>query len=461
MAASREHQGLIISLIIFVMLTVMMSVTAYVLYSRDEEANAKVEAAKENEKIWQKKADDNQANLNEMKGLLGFSDADTLKAIKDKWKEDMAVYKDVYKDGDELNYSKLIGFLAAEIRQQDDQRKIRMEKVAQYDLDLVAAQTGHKTVITEVNAKFKLATDDLAGRTATFATSVQDIQRKVGAAFKRFEEDQQTATAAARLTSAQLAQINEDFQREQRKRKSIQNKLNDRDRIETEVADGKITSISTTTGRIYLNVGRSDGLRPQVTFSVHGQNVANVAKARPKASIIVTRLLSDPHMAEARVVDEDIANPIIRGDRIFSPAWSPGRTIHFAFAGTIDMDGDGRSDMKRLRDLVAVNNGIVDAWPDENGDMEGKIDTNTRYLVVGKAKLKNAAAIESRSTAIDKARENGVQQLSVTEFLDMMGWKNPRRTVRIGRGAKGSDFSPRRPAPKSTGNVNDFKPRRP
>ena len=212
---------------------------------------------------------------------------------------------------------------------------------------------------------------------------------------------------------------------------------------------------------MYLDLGRADALRPQVTFSVHGQNVANVAGAKPKAKIIITRLLSDPHMAEARVVEEDIANPIIRGDKIFSPAWSPGRKIHFAFAGTVDMDGDGRGDMRRIRGLVAINNGVVDAWPDESGDMTGRITTNTRYLVVGEAKLKNDAAIEARSAAIDQARENGVEQLSVVEFLDMMGWKNSRRTVRLGRGAKTSEFKPRRPITKSTGNVNDFKPRRP
>ena len=462
MAASREHQGLIISLIIFVMLWLIMSVTAYVLYSRDEDAIAKVAEARKNENESEKKAAEFNAKYNDMKKFLGYTDADTLETIETKWEEDMVVYKDVYVDGEgELNYRKLVGYLADEIRKQDGQVGTQALAIAKLRDDLTKAQKGHVGEIAVLNTSFKTAKDDLAGRTKTFGETVVAFNAKQDAARRLFTQGQQTAAAAAKLAGAQITQINEDFQRADRLAKAAIIKLNKQDKFETEVADGRITSVNTSTGRVYLDVGRSDALRPQVTFSVHGQNVANVAQARPKAKIIVTRLLSDPHMAEARVVEEDIANPIIRGDKIFSPAWSPGRKIHFAFAGTIDMDGDGRGDMKRIRDLVAINNGVVDAWPDENGDMEGTITPNTRYLIVGEAQLKNAAAVESRSAAIDKARENGVEQLSVVEFLDMMGWQNSRRTVRLGRGAKGSDFAPRRPAPKSTGNVNDFKPRRP
>ena len=444
MAASREHQGLIISLIIFVMLTVMMSVTAYVLYSRDEEADAKVKMAEENEKKSARQADEIQGKFNEMKKMLGFTEADTLETIEAKWKEDMVVYKDVYPD-EVLDYSKLVGYLAAEIRKQDDQVRTQAVAIGTLRGQFTDAQKSHADEIAVLERSFKTAKDDLARRTVEFDTNVAGFNRKQDAAARLFTQGQQQATAAAKLTAAQITQINEDFQRADRLAKARGRELSKRNKIETEVADGRITSISATTGLIYINLGRSDSLRPQVTFSVHGQNVANVAAARPKAKIIVTRLLSDPHMAEARVVEEDIANPIIRGDQLFSPAWSPGRKIRFAFAGTIDMDGDGRGDMKRLRDLVAINNGIVDAWPDENGDMEGTITTNTRYLIVGEAKLKNNAAIEARSAAIDKARENGVEQLSVVEFLDMMGWKNSRRTVVLGRSAKASDFKPRRP----------------
>ena len=114
MAASREHQGLIISLIIFVMLWLIMSVTAYVLYSRDEDAIAKGAEARKNENESEKKAAEFNAKYNDMKKFLGYTDADTLETIETKWEEDMVVYKDVYVDGEgELNYLPGSGELAS------------------------------------------------------------------------------------------------------------------------------------------------------------------------------------------------------------------------------------------------------------------------------------------------------------------------------------------------------------
>ncbi|MCH8045218.1 MAG: hypothetical protein IID44_16020 [Planctomycetes bacterium] len=470
MAASREHQGLIISLIIFVMLTVMLAVMSYVLYSRDEEAIAKVDTADTKRAEWQKKADATQGKLNEMKILLGFSIEDVFESsppqdsdIKSKWKEDMEIYKGVYPDDEgQLNYSKLIGYLASEIRKQDDQIRTQGLAIIKLGNEFTEMQKNVGVEVATFDGRFRAATTDLEKRTAEFATKLEGYFKSRDTAARAFALSTSQATQKVKDDAAQIARINEDFQRSDRLVSALRRQLNVNVKEATEVADGAIMSINQTTGRVYINLGRADSLRPQVTFSVHGRNVANVAQAKPKAKIRVTRLLNEPHLAEARVVEEDIANPIIRGDRIFSPAWSPGRKIRFAFAGTIDMDGDGRSDLRRIRDLVAINNGIVDASPDENGNMVGQITTNTRYLVVGEAKLTNNAAIEARSAAIDQARENGVEQLSVTEFLDMMGWVNTRNTVSLGRGARSSDFAPKKgTVRKGTDNVKNFKPRRP
>lgn len=449
MAASREHQGLIISLIIFVMLTVVLGAASYLLYSRDEEATAKVDAAEEKRKEWRDKAIAAQGNLNNMKKMLGFTEDAPDKKIQEKWEDDMKVYKAVYPEEGDLNYSKLIGYLASEIRKQDDQIRSQAVAIGNLDVQMKAAEKSHVGEIAKLAGSFKVAQDDLTRRTLEFSTNWNGYITKQDAAARLFDQNKKDSAAIILKREAERDEANAAFVEADRLLQAFKNQANKQDKFETEVADGRITSTNQTTDRVYINLGRADSLRPQITFSVHGRNVANVAKAKPKAKIIVTRLLSDPHMAEARVVEEDIANPIIRGDRLFTPAWSPGRKIRFAFAGTVDMDGDGRGDMRRIRDLVAINNGIVDASPDENGNMVGMITTNTRYLVVGEAKLKNNAAIDARSAAIDQARANGVEQLSVVEFLDMMGWKNSRRTITLGRGAKAfdksSDFKPRRP----------------
>ena len=455
MAASREHQGLTISLIIFVMLWLVMSVVSYVLYSRDEGAIAEVTATDDKMKEWRTKAEENQGMLNEMKKMVGFVEADSFDKVREKWKEDKAIYEPVYAEEGDLNYSRLAEHLADEIRQLDSRLAVNRKAVATLNLQIAAAAAIHKKQLEDKDATFATAKNAYVVKVNGYDTRWIKYADDSTEANKKFAQDKQIAAKEIASAQDKLNDVNDKFQLADRLAKETIAKLNRQTEIETEVADGRITSTSQTTQRVYVNLGRADALRPRITFSVHGQNVANVAKAKPKAKIIITRLLDDPHMAEAQIIEEGLSDPIIPGDKLFSPLWSPGRKIRFAFAGTVDIDGDGRSDMKRMRDLVAINNGIIDAWPGPDGAMVGAgITTNTRYLVVGDAKLKDAAATAARTSAIDKARENGVQQLSVVEFLDMVGWKNSRRTIRLGRGAKDSGFTRR----KST---DSFKPRRP
>ena len=96
--------------------------------------------------------------------------------------------------------------------------------------------------------------------------------------------------------------------------------------------DGKITQVSQSQRLVWLNVGRADGLMRQTTFSVYDHKENGVASAKAKARIEVVEV-SDEHMAEARILEDSAANPIMKGDIIHTPTWSPGQRIHFAMAG--------------------------------------------------------------------------------------------------------------------------------
>ena len=133
---------------------------------------------------------------------------------------------------------------------------------------------------------------------------------------------------------------------------------------------------------MWINLGTADSLRRQVTFSVYDADQHDAAKATKKGSIEVTRLLGE-HMAEARITEDDPTNPILTGDNIYSQVWHRGKKLHFALTGFIDFDGDGQSDMQLARDLIELNGGVVDAYLNDDGTVEGEITANTRYLVLG------------------------------------------------------------------------------
>src|SRR4029079_4673491 len=148
-----------------------------------------------------------------------------------------------------------------------------------------------------------------------------------------------------------------------------------------EVADGKVSWVNQN-GLVWINLGTADSLRRQVTFSVFDSDQHDAAKATKKGSIEVTRVMGD-HMAEARITSDNPKNPILTGDNIYSQIWHRGKKLHFAFAGVVDIDGDGQTDLPLMKDLIELNGGILDAYEKDDGKLEGELTANTRYLVLG------------------------------------------------------------------------------
>ena len=187
-----------------------------------------------------------------------------------------------------------------------------------------------------------------------------------------------------------------------------------------------------------------------------------MTKSGKKASIEITQLLGD-HVAEARIIEDRISDPIMPGDKIHTPVWNSGRKTRFALAGLIDVDDDGKSDLDEVRSLIAMNGGAVDAWMDDK-EIHGKITIDTRYLIRGKAPSK-PEAIALQTKMIGDADEKGIKEIPLADLLTRMGWKRQTQVVRFGAGANPKDFRalPRDGVnPVSSGDVSDlFKERRP
>jgi hypothetical protein len=161
-------------------------------------------------------------------------------------------------------------------------------------------------------------------------------------------------------------------------------------------------------------------------------------------------------------LDDSAANPIIRGDKIHTIAWSPGQRIHFALAGKMDINNDRVDDYDLVRNIIRMNGGEIDAELNPQGKRSGKVNVNTRYLVRGD--------VESTKELIDEYAEMkkeveqfGTDIRSVKEILALMGWKADERMVDLG-GSKGGDFRKRQPgktepaAPASPGAAEPAAP---
>ena len=66
-------------------------------------------------------------------------------------------------------------------------------------------------------------------------------------------------------------------------------------------------------------------------------------------------------LSEARILEDTPSNPIIGGDVIHTPAWSPGQRVHFALAMKMDINKDGIDDYEMVKNIIQMNGGVIDA----------------------------------------------------------------------------------------------------
>jgi hypothetical protein len=187
----------------------------------------------------------------------------------------------------------------------------------------------------------------------------------------------------------------------------------------------------------------------QTTFSVFDHDINGVTNAKPKGRIEVVRL-TDEHMAECRILEDSASNPILPGDVIHTPTWSPGQRLHFALAGVMDIDGDRVNDYEMVKNIITLNGGVIDAELLQDGTRDGKMDINTRYLVLGDPPDENSP--EKARQEFTKMQEEvlryGTDKIPVKKLLAQMGWKAEERTVELAGSGAGGAFRTRKPGTK-------------
>ena len=258
----------------------------------------------------------------------------------------------------------------------------------------------------------------------------------------KFESKQKDFQDLTKKSSEQIAGLTAETSKMSQRLKA-KNEKELAEQKANEVPDGKITRVNQVTRTVWINLGSEDNLRRQTSFSVYGADDSNPVDAERKGKIEVVRVMQS-HIAEARIVEDDLSNPIMIGDPVYSPAWEPGRVEHFALAGKMDIDKDGADDRQRVRDLIALNGGAIDAEVGTDNKRSGKMSINTKFLVLG-----DEPSPEGKTNTYGEIRTEaqtlGVRIVSVNEFLNYMGYKSEERTVRLGKEANPADFKARLP----------------
>jgi peptidoglycan hydrolase CwlO-like protein len=466
--AAREGQGLQIAVIIFALLSIVFAVGCYAFYASGQTALKERDAAKADvqrlneEKLamdYELKAckyvlgmEGDETSVGEAEGRLTTPPA----AIKDMlatFKADMEMIEP-YRDQLAKNYRTMGAILLNAVNRKQSSITDSNTQTNKALADLKSNGDRDATRITEAEKARDTANTALATEKTNYANSIQTIQTQIAAV--KGEVDTSIKDSATKLETLekQIAGLNNQVSENDRtildlkeKRKALES---ERDTL-FEAPDGRIAWINQRQRLVWIDVGRADGLMRQTTFSVFDHDVNGVTNAAPKARIEVVRL-SDDHMAECRILEDSAANPILKGDAIHTPSWSPGQRIHFAIAGKMDIDGDKFEDYDTVKNIITLNGGVIDAELRPNGTRIGQLSVNTRYLVLGDPPDDTASptAIQEFTKIRDEVSRFGTDIISVDKLLTQMGWKVEERTVELagGKGAS-AQFRSRKPGEKA------------
>jgi hypothetical protein len=231
----------------------------------------------------------------------------------------------------------------------------------------------------------------------------------------------------------------------------------------------------------YINLGSADKVKPQLRFTVHGVEADGKPMEHDKAVLEVVEV-KDQHLSRGRILYLDERSlsgdrrhdrnrdPVLSGDVLVNPSWTPNVAKHVALVGVVDLTGEGRDNTEEFLRALSRQNIIIDSVIDARTVLDDdaaldaalkKVTVQTDFMVVGEvpAYLREGRDTEKRGAklqaAIDKmkeaAKQNGVRIVGLRKYLEMIGYETPRALDSADRASSSiyrSKVEPKPDAPK-------------
>jgi hypothetical protein len=326
------------------------------------------------------------------------------------------------RDTDQASYKRKIDE-ETKLRESAQQEKADVAKKAQEDLETYNAK------IAEQVKLYEDIQGEMAKQQATYARTVDGLKKKMDELIK--EKTEQEVRIAS--LNRKLAEVrNEGF----------------------EYVQGRIADVKDQF--VWISLGKSQGLRPGVSFSVMDSDVSQVTNSKVKARIEVVEVISS-NMSRCKIIEDRAFTPILKGDTIYSPLWQPNVPTEIALVGKMDIDGDGRDDRERLKTLIQQNGAtvVLELAPGQRLRSEDALTQQIRWLVLGdEVKVRTGEVGENMDPAIkqalqdrqkieSKAKALGITIINLNKMMNFLQATDNSRTL-------GADFRP---------SVNEYLPK--
>jgi predicted nucleic acid-binding Zn-ribbon protein len=459
----ESKQGLIITLVFFILATIGLGVATYFGFSEQDRYEKTAKDAKKSEETFKAERDYYKAQAMVYRGYMGMTEgmdgADSLGTIKSqldsgslgKNSKDNADVKKVLeslntKYGWNGNQPKET--LEGTIARLNTEKENLTKQIVTLKADLDKAR---KTIQTR-DEELRLARED-------YGKNLKELRESLKKDFEKSTKDlEDFRTEVAKLSDA-LTNEKEKAEKEKNallaqiknlkevEIKSLKERIKDReDRLaaieaKSEIAppsmrtDWKIIDMDRRGLNPYINLGSADHVNRQLTFTIHGVAADGRPNPQPKGTLEVINVIG-PHLSQTRItsVKDRNRDPVTTGDVIYNASWNPNLKKHVAIAGIIDLTGDGRDSLQEFMRTLERQNIVVDAYLNpKDGTMKGKITFQTDYLILGDLPSSAGEKVTDQEKKIglgqkhmqDEAKKYGVQPVNLVRYLEMIGYRLP------------------------------------
>lgn len=417
-----------------------------------------------------------QNRVRRLRSMLGYGDesaeeleamAESMKAdaelgeIEKDFAEQMKLFAKTDKEKNLLKLPKLLMDTVRTRNREIDEAREREKAILAEQKNIFDRETAKAKAATE---KMEAAQKDLESERANHANQIAALNAEKDEITKRFDDFRATfEKERKRLADANtlLTQTSKD---QQAKIADLQEQVKQFREDDFAAPQGAIVRVDAAKQEVWLDIGSEDGLREGVPFAVVDATESKVSKAKPKARLQVTHIVSGD-LSRAKIIDWNFKKLPVTGDKIYSPAWRPGRTVGFALVGAMDINGDTVDDSAMIKELIRMSGATVDVVLDANLSQTGSIKPGTAFLVLGSDTVASEASSQEQKEKlrkykefINKAKESSVTEMSLDTLLGYLRPRNSDRTITLGSGLNSANFpieTDRNP-PSSTGRVSDL-----
>jgi regulatory protein YycI of two-component signal transduction system YycFG len=480
--AARENQGYLIAVIILVVLALFLALLTFLGFSKMAEHSDNSRQMENELRVEKKLNEALQIEVDVLKAYLGglgpslaevetqISSIDRLASdsqldanqkaaiadvkarvniVKGEYEKDMKMFISPAgeQQAQDRTYRALVNNFATVLGKQYNELQVRNNEVTRIQNE----------ANTEITAKQKTLEETIKAKDTALAELAEEKKRN-----SEKEVELNNALADARKANDEVnsqldnktkefGQKEKDLLQEVAKLKTdnenLTTRINEVTRESFDLPDGNVVLVSPGYKRVHLDLGSADGVRSGYSFAIFDKDVTSFQKDQHKASVEVLEVVG-PHQSVARVTQDNVKNPILRGDYAVSPTWDPGYSTPIALVGFFDLDYDGRNDRERLVQMIERNGGRVVAQHDDEGNIIGAIDSSTRYLVMGEspegAAEVNPAVFTAIKSLMDQGKVHYVQEIDMRKMLNWMG-RHGQEKIERSDSRMGQPFLKRQP----------------